>query len=102
MSKMTYTEEQVQEALAWYNTTRSFFESNNMTQYFDILADALRDAREERARLLNEAAERAVAWLTEQTGCIDPAIAATNSGKWLLRLREKQMAQLRAAVRGKE
>lgn len=50
------------------------------------------------ARLLDEAAERGVQWLIEQTSHIDPALAATNSGKWLVKLREKQTASLRAAI----
>lgn len=52
------------------------------------------------ARLLNEAAERGATWLLDQTSNIDPAIAATNSGKWLIKLREKQTAGLRAAIKG--
>jgi len=53
---------------------------------------------EARAEALREAAERANQWLVEQTSTIDPAIASTNGGKWLLRLREKQQASLRAAI----
>lgn len=51
-----------------------------------------------RAETLKEAADRAVAWLADSTSGIDPALAATNSGKWLLKLREKQIATLRAAI----
>lgn len=53
-----------------------------------------------RARILDEAAERGATWLIEQTSHIDPALAATNSGKWLIKLREKQTAGLRAAIKG--
>lgn len=52
------------------------------------------------AAIRAECAERAVKWITEQTGGIDPAIVATNSGKWLLKLREKKTASLRAAIMG--
>lgn len=65
-----------------------------------ILAAEVRRLQAERARLLDEAAERGVAWLIEQTSHIDPALAATNSGKWLIKLREKQTAELRAAIKG--
>lgn len=54
------------------------------------------------ARLLDEAAERGVQWLIEQTSHIDPALAETNSGKWLIKLREKQTVELRAAITDEE
>ena len=53
-----------------------------------------------RAETIKEAADRAVAWLADSTSGIDPALAATNSGKWLLKLRENQSAALRAAIMG--
>lgn len=77
-----------------------YIELYETTSVVNEIGAELLQLREERARLLDEAAERAVQWLAEQTGNIDPAIAATNSGKWLIKLREKQAVQLCAAVRG--
>jgi len=61
------------------------------------MVDFLHDFR---AATLKEAADRAVAWLADSTSGIDPALAATNSGKWLVRLRARQTESLRAAIEG--
>jgi len=84
---MTYTEEQVQEALEWADGPR--------VPPVQILAAALRYARAERARLLDEAAERAVAWL--KTLHHEPEEGLPWSGK-IRRIQDLQVRTLRAAI----
>ena len=62
-----------------------------------FVAERERKAREEEREAC---AERAIAWLKEETHGIDASVANDNSGKFLRSLRERQIVGLRAAIKG--
>lgn len=94
---MQYTEEQIEQALRWADRLEENYPG--FMPYVPILAAALRDARAEKARLLDEAAERAVQWLMTLHHEPEPGFPWSDK---IRRMQDLQVRTLIAAVRGKE